>query len=171
MSARFLVALLCLCAAAPAVAQVPVVTPQQQPEDSVQARADSIVRTRAKGDSVRPRPPISPSTAFFRSLLVPGWGQSTLGRNGMAGIFVGFEGFAAIMVWKSSWQLNYARARNKYVKSHTQEQQDWIVLLIFNHLMSGAEAYVSAHLYDFPATLKMRAMPNGQTGVGINVGF
>ncbi len=27
---------------------------------------------------------------------------------------------------------------------------DWLVILGFNHLMSGLEAYVSAHLWDFP---------------------
>jgi len=47
-------------------------------------------------------------------------------------IFVAFEGVAWTMVWKSTWQLEFARTRGKYVASHTQEQQDWIVLLIFN---------------------------------------
>ena len=74
-------------------------------------------------------------------------------------------------VWKAAWQLNYARTRDKYVSSHKQELQDWIVLLAFNHLMSGAEAFVSAHLWDFPATLKLQTMPDGRTGVGVTVPF
>ncbi|MGH7607709.1 MAG: hypothetical protein ACREME_10235, partial [Gemmatimonadales bacterium] len=42
-----------------------------------------------------------------------------------------------------------------------QEVEDWLVLWIFNHLFSGAEAYVSAHLQDFPADLEVRAFPGG----------
>ena len=45
--------------------------------------------------------------------------------------------------------------------------------MVFNHLMSGLEAYVSAHLYDFPADLQLRALPNGgmQAGVTLPLGF
>lgn len=140
--------------------------------DSVAAvqRADSIMRQqRTRGDSVRPRPPITPTNAFLRSLLLPGWGQARLGRNTTGGLFVAFEGLAAAMVWKSQWQLQFARTRNKYVDSHRQEREDWIVLLLFNHLMSGAEAYVSAHLFDFPAALRIDRLPGGRTGIGVTI--
>jgi hypothetical protein len=46
-----------------------------------------------------------------------------------------------------------------------------MALLIFNHLMAAAEAYVSSHLYDFPEGLKARALPGGRTGVGLSVPF
>jgi len=140
--------------------------------DSVsQARTDSILAQRPRGDSIRPRPPITPGQAFLRSLVLPGWGQSSLNRNVTGGIFVAFEGVALTMVWKSGWQLDFAGVRGKYVKSHTQEQQDWVVLLIFNHLMSGAEAYVSAHLWDFPAGLEIQRLPDGSTNLGLRVPF
>ena len=42
------------------------------------------------------------------------------------------------------------------------------MLWVFNHLFSGAEAYVSAHLRDFPPDLKVRAFPGG-IGVSIPV--
>lgn len=118
---------------------------------------------------MRPRPPISPTGAFLRSLLLPGWGQARLGRNVTGGLFVAFEGLAAAMVWKSQWQLEFARVRGKYVRSHEQEREDWIVLLLFNHIMAGAEAYVSAHLYDFPAALKIQRLPGGGTGIGVTI--
>ena len=41
------------------------------------------------------------------------------------------------------------------------ERQDWLVLLAFNHLFSGLEAYVSAHLQGFPADVKFRPAPRG----------
>ena len=145
--------------------------PAAAADSAAQARNDSIIANRPKGDSIRPRPPISPGGAFLRSLVLPGWGQSRLGRNVTGGVFLGFEAISITMVWKASWQLYYARERNKYVASHRQELQDWVVLLCFNHLMAGAEAYVSAHLWDFPAGLKMQALPDGRTGVGASVTF
>lgn len=129
---------------------------------------DTAQRPIARGDSVRPRPPISPTGAFLRSLVLPGWGQARLNRNVTGGLFVAFEALAAAMVWKSEWQLDWARTRDKFVREHTQEREDWIVLLAFNHLMSAAEAYVSAHLYDFPAALRIERAP-GLVRVGFSV--
>lgn len=142
--------------------------------DSVRVLLDSAVRVAdsvlpARTDSVRPRPPITPTGAFLRSLVIPGWGQSRLGRNVTGGMFVAFEGIAAAMVWKSYWQLEFAEARGKFVRSHRQEREDWLVLLGFNHLMAATEAYVSAHLYDFPAALRLERMPGGGTGVGVTI--
>jgi hypothetical protein len=49
------------------------------------------------------------------------------------------------------------------------EIEDWFVLLIFNHLVAGAEAFVSAHLWDFPADLAARELPGGALGFGVNI--
>jgi hypothetical protein len=122
-----------------------------------------------RGDSVRPIAPVTPGGAFVRSLVIPGWGQARLGRNVTGGLFLLFEGVAGAMVWKSAWQLEWARARGKFVASHRQEREDWIVLLVFNHLLSGAEAYVSALLFDFPTALRVRRLPDGTTGVGVTI--
>ena len=158
---------LCVCAF---IAATPLLAQNPTPRDSL--KPDTIATAqRPRGDSIRPRPPISPSGAFLRSLVLPGWGQARLDRNVTAGVFVAFEGIAATMYWKASWQLDYAYARDKYVKSHTQERQDWLFLLLFNHLISAAEAYVSAHLYDFPGALKAQVMPDGRAAVGISVPF
>lgn len=172
-AACLLVALASGAVASAVPAQEPV--PPRPPADSARLvidsalvlQADSALQSRA--DSVRPRPPISPTGAFLRSLVLPGWGQARLGRNVTGGLFLAFEGVAAAMVWKSYWQLDFARTRGKYVRSHTQEREDWLVLLGFNHLMAAAEAYVSAHLYDFPAALTIQRLPDGATGVGIAV--
>jgi hypothetical protein len=131
-------------------------------------RADTVRRPE-RGDSVRPRSPISPGGAFVRSLILPGWGQARLGRNVTGGLFLLFEGMAGAMVWKATWQLEWARTRDKFVESHRQEREDWIVLLVFNHLMAGAEAYVSALLFDYPVALQARRLPDGSTGIGITI--
>jgi len=131
--------------------------------------ADSLAVEPERGDSVRPVSPITPGGAFLRSLVLPGWGQARLGRNVTGGLFLLFEGMAGAMVWKSQWQLDWARTRGKFVDAHRQEREDWIVLLAFNHLMAAAEAYVSALLFDYPAALKARRLPDGSTGFGLTL--
>lgn len=157
--------------AAPLAAQNPTIP--AAPADTVPVRTDTVAPRPQHVDTVRPVAPITPTGAFLRSLVLPGWGQARLQRNVTAGVFIAFEGIAATMVWKAGWQLDFARERNKYVKSHTQEREDWIALLIFNHLISAAEAYVSSNLYDFPEGLKAQAvpLPNGRTGIGLSVPF
>jgi hypothetical protein len=160
---------LALAPAAPLAAQQDSL-PAPVPADTLRLpAADTAARRAGRGDSVRPRPPVSPGGAFIRSLAIPGWGQARLGRHLTAGLFVAFEGVALTMVWKSTWQLGFARTRDVFVESHVQEQQDWIVLLVFNHFFSGAEAFVSANLYDFPATLNARILPDGSTGLGVRI--
>jgi len=39
--------------------------------------------------------------------------------------------------------------------------EDWIATLAFNHLLSGAEAFVSAHLWDLPAEVSMERRHHG----------
>ena len=171
MSRAATVALVLLLAlAAPLAAQQDSLPPRPPAADTARVpAADTTTRRAGRADSVRPRPPISPGGAFLRSLAIPGWGQARLGRNLTAGLFVAFEGVALTMVWKSTWQLGFAETRGKYVESHTQEQQDWIVLLVFNHFFSAAEAFVAANLYDFPATLDARVLPDGSTGLGVRI--
>ena len=38
--------------------------------------------------------------------------------------------------------------------------EDWVTALVFNHLISGAEAFVSAHLWDLPAQVSMQQREN-----------
>jgi len=155
-------------AAAPLAAQNPrPAPPAAQPPDTI--GQDTLAQRPTRGDSVRPVPPVTPGGAFLRSVLIPGWGQARLGRNVTGGLFLLWEGVCATMVWKAQWQLDYARERGQWVKSHTQEREDWIVLLVFNHLLAGAEAYVSANLFDFPAALRVQKLESGRTGVGVSV--
>jgi len=113
--------------------------------------------------------PISPLNAFWRSFLLPGWGQARLNRKLTGGIFVAWEGVTLGMSLKTRHELAYlrrtgsARADNK-----RREHEDWIVLLAFNHLFAGLEAYVGAHLADFPGDLTIRALPGG-VGASVSV--
>lgn len=110
---------------------------------------------------------VRPMGAFWRSFLIPGWGQAVTGRHVTGAAFVAWEGVTAMMTLKAQQEANYFKAiGSPNVRLKRQEVQDWLVLWIFNHLFSGAEAYVSAHLRDFPPDLKIRAYPNG---IGVTI--
>lgn len=109
--------------------------------------------------------PVGPMGALWRSFLIPGWGQAKLGRKLTGGIFVAWEGVTLGMTLKTSHELSYLeRTGSGRVAAKRSERQDWLILLAFNHLMSGLEAYVSAHLWDFPQDLAVRAVPGGVVG-------
>ena len=109
--------------------------------------------------------------AFWRSFLVPGWGQAKLGRKLTAGIFVAWEGVTLGMSLKTRHELAYLRRTNSLrADDKAGEHQDWIVLLAFNHLFAGLEAYVSGHLTDFPRDLRVEAVPGG-VGAAMSIPF
>ncbi|HEX4600328.1 MAG TPA: hypothetical protein VH116_02950 [Gemmatimonadales bacterium] len=110
---------------------------------------------------------IRPFGAFWRSLLIPGWGQAETGRPVAGALFVTWEGVAAMMTLKAQSETHYLRATgSESLDAKRQQVQDWLVIWIFNHFFSGAEAFVSGHLQDFPKDLKIRAFPGG---IGISV--
>jgi hypothetical protein len=113
--------------------------------------------------------PISPINAFWRSFLLPGWGQARLNRKLTGGIFVAWEGVTLGMSLKTRHELAYLRRTGAArAESKRREHEDWIVLLAFNHLFAGLEAYVGAHLVDFPGDLQIRAVPGG-VGASVSV--
>ncbi len=154
-----LAALLSAGSATRLFAQVPDTTPPPPPPPLVTTGA-LVVPT----DTTHR---IRPMGAFLRSLLVPGWGQAATGRHVTGALFATWEGVSAMMTLKAQSELNYLReTRSSLIDAKRQEVQDWIVLWVFNHLFSGAEAFVSAHLQDFPKDLQVRAFPGG---VGISL--
>ena len=148
----------------PASAQFPVPTQPQRGTrpDSAQA-ADTI-----PVPPFRVRPPVSPLGAFARSFVIPGWGQAVLGRRVTGAFFVFWEGLTLTMTVKASYQLSYAKSVGDTARASAkrQEIQDWVVLLVFNHLVAGAEAFVSSYLWDFPVELEERVLPGGRIGIG-----
>jgi hypothetical protein len=73
------------------------------------------------------------------------------------------------MTLKAAGEVGYLRrigADSSRVEAKKRERQDWLVLLAFNHLFAGLEAYVGSQLQDFPADVRLRAAPHG-IGIGI----
>ena len=50
------------------------------------------------------------------------------------------------------------------IKARRTHYEDWIAAIVFNHLFSGADAYVAANLWDFNANIGVVAAP-GSGGV------
>ena len=155
-------------AAAPLRAQRPDSTHQLVP-----AVPDSLIN-----------PPLSPGRAFLYSFLVPGLGQSRLGRHKAAAAFVFVEAMSIAMIRESAADAHEARRFNgdsivvsytdtvptfggpaqftdREVHSRDAHVEDWVALLVGNHLFAGADAFVAAHLWDVPVKLGLRRTPNG----------
>lgn len=55
-------------------------------------------------------------------------------------------------------------------ESRRQQREDWAALGIFLILLSGADAYVSAHLKDFPTPIELSGQPLGDGRWELSVG-
>ena len=135
---------------------------------AIPARSQALA-TAALKDSVERKRPVGPGGALWRSLLVPGWGQAKLGRGIAAGLFIAVEGVSLGMVLKTNSELNYAKATDTTaVANKSQEREDWLVIMAVNHLVAGLEAYVSAHLWDFPGDLALKPVRGGGVAASVN---
>lgn len=147
---------------------VPAALGGQVPDSTAprQALRDSAANSAQDSAPAARKAPIGPSGAFLRSFLVPGWGQLQLHRPIPALVFLGIEGTFAGLSIKANRDLKRARLTDQspdsaVVSARKRAREDWLVLLGFNHLMAGLEAYVSSHLWDFPGDLRIRATPSG----------
>lgn len=129
--------------------------------------------------------PIGARRAFLYSFLAPGYSQALLGRNKAAAAFVLVEAISIAMIRESGADLHEARRtqndtvivsyvdqngepfvtkapprfNDKYVRTRAAHVEDWIALLVANHLFSGADAFVAANLWDIPVRLGLRILP------------
>jgi hypothetical protein len=61
----------------------------------------------------------------------------------------------------ATWQQT--RYTTAYVRTRRLHLEDWMALLVFNHLFSGADAFVAAQLWDLPARIGVNQSANGTT--------
>ena len=54
-----------------------------------------------------------------------------------------------------------SRFTDDRIKARRTHYEDWIAAIVFNHLFSGADAYVAANLWDFKANIGVVATPRG----------
>ena len=59
----------------------------------------------------------------------------------------------------TAWDV--PRYTDTFVRTRRLHLEDWMAVLIFNHLFAGADAYVAAQLWDLPSKVALRQMPFG----------
>jgi hypothetical protein len=132
------------------------------------------------------RPPISPRRAFLYSLLLPGYAQSILGRGKTGTLLVAFETAAIVMLRESELNVRDARRflndsivvsyvdangnpsvrkepsrfTRQLLQKRREQVEDWIAVLVGNHLFAAADAYVAALLWDLPAEVSLHGTPS-----------
>ena len=176
--ARGLLLVACAIVPARAIAQDTVIAPRPTPV------RDSLA------------PPISPKRAFLYSLLVPGSAQNRLGRHRVGAGIIAVEAMSIAMIRESGADLREARRqlgdsivvsyvddngnllsppmrdRRRFgddeVNSRRSHVEDWVALLIANHLFAASEAFVAASLWDVNARITVNGTRNNlQVGARI----
>jgi hypothetical protein len=59
----------------------------------------------------------------------------------------------------AAWDV--PRYTDAFVRTRRLHLEDWMAVLIFNHLFAGADAYVAAQLWDLPGKVALRQLPFG----------
>jgi hypothetical protein len=163
-----------LALAAPAGAQVTGDTARATPADT--ARPLAVRAPEARRDTTQRRHRISPGGAFVRSLVLPGWGQSSIGAPGRGAVYFALEAGSLWMVYKSDRKLQEANERDRILREQgllqegrasgltrdrRAQREDWITLSVFWLFFSGADAFVAAHLRDVDEHVGVEPGPSG----------
>lgn len=158
-------------------------------------------------DTVVARHRVSPTGAFLRAALIPGWGHAAIGSRTRAGFYFVFEATSAYGILRTRSRIAEAEERLAFHErrvrtellaagvtdeteieqaleddatvedlralreSRLQQREDWVALGIFLLFLSGADAYVSAHLQEFPTPLELdaTAAEGGRMEVGLRI--
>ncbi len=110
-------------------------------------------RSAVQVDLIFPQPPISAWGAFFRSLVIPGWGQAELGAESRGALYFFLESTSILMIARSQTRLAHAERTlpegSPLIEARKQQREDWIALAVFTALFSAADAWVSVQLFGF----------------------
>ncbi|MEN8143978.1 MAG: hypothetical protein ABFS14_03415 [Gemmatimonadota bacterium] len=150
-------------------AQDPAATPDSIPEPADLVATDSAVVDSADSAEQGERP--SPMGSLLRSVVLPGWGQYTTGHPVRGTIYLLAEGAALVMVFDKQSQLRAARIAtppdSMLIASRTRAREDWIVAAAFIALVSGVDAWASAHFWGFEGEIV--GPPGGELGMAYQV--
>ena len=175
---------------APATGAAQFVGPPPTGADSAKAgRPARPLPPSAVAARARFRPPLTPRRAFIYSAVLPGLGQSRLDRGTAGALFASIELASVVMVRRSltDWReakrfqadtlpadftigsdgkaVPSGRIISRYsadlVRTRRLHLEDWLAVVAFNHLFAGAEAFVSAQLWDSPVDVSAVPTRNG----------
>jgi hypothetical protein len=137
----------------------------------------------------RSGPPMKPGRAFLSSFALPGYAQARFDRGSAGALFVAVELGALAMVKRSNDQVREARRfladslpldfvvgtdgtlrpsaiasggfTAELVRRRRLHLEDWLAVIAFNHLLSGADAFVAAQLWDLDAAVAVYPRSGG----------
>jgi hypothetical protein len=150
------------------------------PSAAAQVETD-VPRVIVDPDTVKP--PVTPKRAFLQSFFLPGSAQNRLGRHRVAAGLIAVEAMSIAMIRESGADVREARRQlgdslvmsyvdangaplptpaverrrfeDNEVSSRRSHVEDWIALLIANHLYAAADAFVAASLWDVGARVTL----------------
>lgn len=67
----------------------------------------------------------------------------------------------------SRWEPGFFTGER--VRARRLHVEDWAAVLVFNHLIAGADAFVAAHLWDVPAAITVTGSPGGGAAMRIAI--
>jgi hypothetical protein len=185
-----------LAAAACALMPLAAARAQQRGSDTTAAGIKPPPAPLAPGiasDSIRP--PLTPGRALLYSALLPGYSQAVLGRHKAATFLLLAEAISIAMIRESGADVREARStandtvvvsyvganggaslvtdssqfNSAYVHTRRAHVEDWTALLVANHLIAGADAFVAANLWDVPVRVGLRRLPSGATALAFSI--
>ncbi len=126
---------------------------------------DVIAPEADSADSTRTGP--APMGAFFKSLILPGWGQLAADRPGRAVFYVTVQTATVFMIVRTQQRINRAddNGDEELAGSRREQREDWIALAVFWSLASAVDAWVSAHMWEFAG--EVVPPPDGSAGIAV----
>ncbi len=133
---------------------------ERDPVEQDAEAVDSVVLVeQTPSASVDSLPPVSPFTALLRSLILPGWGQASVGRPERGAIYFGAASAAMLMVFRSQSRLDAVKRSEPVdedlVNSLGGTKESWIVMYGFVAFVSALDAWVSTHFWHFEPEVVM----------------
>ena len=157
--------------------------------------------------TVVPSPGVSPTGAFVRAVMLPGWGHASVGSYSRGAFYFAAEMTTGFGLLRTNHRLAEVRDRiafredalvaelaaegvtdpeeitarleadevledmNELLVAREDQQEDWAALGIFLLFLAGADAFVSAHLGDFPTPITIDAapLPGGRVEFAVSV--
>ena len=148
-----------ICGALP-----PALAAQETP-----AEADTTMAAPAGGEQQAERErAVNPTGALLRSIIIPGWGQVAADQPARGGVYFTVWSGGVFMILKTNSELNAAKRAedDDLIDSRSQAREDWILFTGLWALLSGVDAWVSAHFAGFEGEL--RPPQDGSPGVEIS---
>ena len=144
---------------------VPASAVGQEPEAAADSEVSPVLVEPPMTESDTTRRGPAPMGAFFRSLVLPGWGQLATDRPGRAVFYATLEAATVYMIFQAQGRLNDAEEAGDeiLIEERRNQREDWIALAVFWSLASAVDAWVGAHMYGFEVV----PPPDGSAGLAV----